>query len=206
MIIVIMNEKALHDITYGLYLIGSRSGERDGACISNTVIQAANSPNRIAVSLNKSNYTTELILDGGQFSVSIISQSAPFELFKRFGFQSGRNVDKFAGADYVERAEGGIYGLKKYCLSRILAKVADTADLGSHILFAADVLDCDILARERPVTYAYYLENIKPKPAQNGLKGFRCKVCGYFVEKDVLSPDFTCPVCKHPASDFERVG
>ena len=114
--------------------------------------------------------------------------------------------DKFAGADYVERAEGGIYGLKKYCLSRILAKVADTADLGSHILFAADVLDCDILARERPVTYAYYLENIKPKPAQNGLKGFRCKVCGYFVEKDVLPPDFTCPVCKHPASDFERVG
>lgn len=112
MIIVIMNEKALHDITYGLYLIGSRSGERDGARISNTVIQAANSPNRIAVSLNKSNYTTELILDGGQFSVSIISQSAPFELFKRFGFQSGRNVDKFAGADYVERAEGGIYGLK----------------------------------------------------------------------------------------------
>ena len=174
MIIVIMNEKALHDITYGLYLIGSRSGERDGACISNTVIQAANSPNRIAVSLNKSNYTTELILNGGKFSVSIISQSAPFELFKRFGFQSGRNADKFAGAAYVERAEGGIYGLKKYCLSRILANVADTADLGSHILFAADVLDCDVLACENPVTYAYYLENIKPKPVQNGIKGFRC--------------------------------
>ena len=188
MIIVIMNEKALHDITYGLYLIGSRSGERDGACISNTVIQAANSPNRIAVSLNKSNYTTELILNGG-----------------KFGFQRGRNADKCAGADYVERAEGGIYGLKKYCLSRILAKVADTADLGSHILFAADVLDCDVLACEKPVTYAYYLENIKPKPVQNGIKGFRCKVCGYFVEKDVLPPDFTCPVCKHPASDFERV-
>lgn len=206
MIIVIMNEKALYDITYGLYLISTNFGGRDNACISNTAVQAASSPKRITLSLNKSNYTTELISKSGVFTVSVISKSAPFELFKRFGFRSGRDSDKFAGADYIERAPNGAYRLKEHCVSYICAKVADSVDLGSHIMFVADVCDCGQVARGEPATYAYYHTSIKPKPAAEIKRGFRCKVCGYFYEGDSLPPDFQCPVCKHPASDFEPAG
>lgn len=135
MIIVIMSEKALYDITYGLYLISANLGGRDNACISNTAVQAASIPNRMALLLNKSNYAAELIFKSGVFTVSAISKSAPFELFKRFGFRSGRGADKFAGADYIERAPNGAYRIKEHCVSYICAKVADSVDLGSHIIF-----------------------------------------------------------------------
>lgn len=206
MIIVTMNEKALYDITYGLYLVSTNSGGRDNACISNTAVQATSVPKRITVALNKSNYTTELISRSGLFTVSVISKAAPFELFKRFGFQSGRDADKFAGADYVERAPNGAYRLKDYCVSYICAKVADSVDLGSHTMFVADVCDCDLVGRGEPATYGYYQSSIKPRPAAETKRGFRCGVCGYFYEGDSLPPDFECPVCKHPSSDFERVG
>ena len=156
MIIVTMNEKALYDITYGLYLVSTNSGGRDNACISNTAVQATSVPKRITVALNKSNYTTELISRSGLFTVSVISKAAPFELFKRFGFQSGRDADKFAGADYVERAPNGAYRLKDYCVSYICAKVADSVDLGSHTMFVADVCDCDLVGRGEPATSVSY--------------------------------------------------
>ncbi len=199
-----MNNKAVYNIGYGLYIISAKCGEKDNACVSNTVIQVTSSPDRIAVTLNNANRTTEMIKESGKFNVSILSQSAPFEIFKRFGFQSGRDADKFSGCEYSRRTGNGLLCIAKHSNAYISADVISSVDLGSHTMFVADIVDCDVLSEEPTVTYAFYHSNIKPKPKAEKKSGYRCKICGFFHEGE-LPEGFTCPVCGHGVSDFEKV-
>ncbi len=210
-----MNKKAMYAISYGLFVVTARRGDFDNGCITNTVAQVTSAPNRISVAVNKANYTCGMIRDSGVFTASVLSQAASFDLFQRFGFQSGRDaaVDKFDGFGAVKRAANGTLIVTKGCNAWISARVEQMVDLGSHILFIAEVTDMDVLSDEPSATYAYYQENIKPKPEKpaeavrtsGGKTVWRCTVCGYEVAMDELPADFVCPVCKHPASDFEKV-
>ncbi len=202
------NQKAIDEIltklTYGLYLI-TADEYKDNGCISNTVMQVSLTPLRIAISLNKANLTTDMISHTGKFNINILSKSASFDLFKRFGLQSGRNADKFDGVDF-ERSENSLAYIKESTLGYISCAVTDTVDLGSHIMFIAEPTDSEILSKEEPVSYSYYHTDIKPKPqATDKKKGYRCKICGYVYEDEPLPDDFVCPLCKHPASDFEKI-
>ena len=205
-----MDKKAMYKLTYGLFVLGVNDEGRDTGCIINTAIQAASDPNRISIAVNKANYTHDVLMKTRKFTVSIISQAADFELFKRFGFQSGRNVDKFAGfADYKHGANGCPI-ITKGTNAYIAGWVDQTVDLGSHTLFLAPVTDMEVLAAEPSVSYEYYQENIKPKPqpvgkTSEGKTIWRCRICGYEYVGEELPEDFICPICKHPASDFEKV-
>lgn len=200
-----MNEKAVFNIGYGLYVISAKCDGKDNACISNTVVQVTTSPNRITLTLNKRNRTHDMVLASGKFNVSILSQSVPFEVFKRFGFQSGRDADKFDGCDFARRAENGLLYLSRHANAYISAEVASSVDLGTHTMFLADIADCDTLSPEQSCTYAFYHSNIKPKPKAPKKTVFRCKICGYEYEGETLPDGFTCPICKHGAADFEKV-
>ena len=195
-------------LTYGLFVLSTNLNGRDNGCIINTAVQAASEPNTISVAVSKANFTHDLLMSADTFTVSVISQDADFELFKRFGFQSGRTADKFAGLNEVERTDAGTLAVTKGTNAYISALVRQRIDLGSHTLFLGTVTDGKILSDVPSVTYGYYQENIKPKPqkrVENGKTIWRCTVCGYEWEGDELPPDFICPVCKHPASDFEKV-
>lgn len=196
---------AMHKLSYGLFVVTARDGSKDNGCITNTVQQVTTTPNRISLAVNKQNFTHDLIAKTGVFNVSIISEAANFELFKRFGFQSGRDADKFANFADFDRAENGVAYVTKGINAIICAKVVQMLDLGTHTLFIADVTDEKVLDDTTPsATYAYYFANIKPKPeAAPKKKGWVCKICGYIYEGEELPPDFVCPVCLHPASDFE---
>ena len=204
-----MNKKAMFAISYGLFVVTARQGEKDNGCITNTVAQVTSEPNRISVAVNKSNFTCDMIRDTGSFAASVIAQNAEFDLFKRFGFQSGRTVDKFDGFDSVQRTDSGLLVVTEGTNAWISASVEDTIDLGSHLLFIARVTDMDVLGSEPSATYAYYQEHIKPKPEAvkkpEGKTVWRCRICGYEYEGEELPDGFICPVCKHPASDFEKV-
>ena len=202
-----MNTKAMFKIGYGLYVLTARENGFDNGCIINTVSQVTSTPNRISVAVNKANKTHDMIIATGEFNVSILTTSAPFDIFKKFGFASGSNVNKFEGYEAVKRSENGIYFITEHTNAFISAKVISATDLGSHTLFIAEVTDCDELSAETSVTYDYYHKNIKPKPEKkNAAKVYyRCTICGYIYEGDELPADFICPLCKHPASDFERV-
>lgn len=200
-----MNQAAMFQLSYGLFVLSAEKDGKDNACIVNTVQQVTTTPNRITVAVNKGNYTHDMIMETGLFNVSILSEETPFEVFKRFGFQSGRDTDKFAGCDYYTKAENGMIYLSKYANAYISAKVVATYDLGTHMLFIADVTDAEILSKIPSVTYTYYHQNIKPKPEQTKVKGWRCKICGYIYEGEELPNDFVCPICKHGAADFERI-
>lgn len=202
---IIMNQVAMFQLTYGLFVLSAKRGEKDNACIVNTVQQVTTTPNRITVAVNKANYTHDMIVETGMMNVSILSEETPFEVFKRFGFQTGATTDKFADCDYYTRAENGLVYLSKYANAYISAKVVASYDLGTHTLFVADVTDADVLSNVPSVTYAYYHKNIKPKPEKTKVKGWRCKICGYVYEGEVLPEDFICPICKHGAFDFERI-
>lgn len=200
------NEKAMYALTYGLFVLTARQNGKDNGCVVNTVEQVTVTPNRVAVTVDKKNLTHHMILATKEFSVSVLSESATFGLFQRFGFQSGRTVDKFEGYSGVERGENGILHLTEGCNAWLNCRVVDTVDLGTHTLFLADVLDGDMLSEVPSVTYAYYQAHIKPKPQAgggNGTKRWVCRVCGYIYEGDFLPEDFICPICKHPAADFE---
>lgn len=201
-----MNNNAMYKIGYGLYVLTAKDGEKDNGCITNTVMQVTSSPNQIVVTINKQNYTHDLIVREGKFNVSVIDVTASFALFERFGFKSGRDTDKFADFDEKSRSANGVVYITKFCNAFISANVISTTDLGSHTMFIAEVSDGEILSDYDSVTYAYYHSNIKPKPADTATKGWRCKICGYVYEKEELPPDFICPICKHPASDFEKIG
>ncbi len=206
-----MNEKAMYALSYGLFVLTSRQGDRDGGCIINTVMQVTEKPNRVVVAVNKSNYTHELILSAGAFDVSVIAEDAGFDLFQRFGFQSGRDVDKFSGfQDSVRRGGNGLLYVTRGVNAWLACRVVSATDLGSHTLFLADVTDGGVISAAPSATYAYYHAHIKPKPAAQPASGkgttrWVCKVCGYIYEGETLPEDYICPICKHPASDFERL-
>ncbi len=205
-----MNKKAMYAISYGLFVVTARAGDKDNGCITNTVAQVTSEPNRISVAVNKSNHTCGMIRESGCFTASVVSQDATFGLFRRFGFQSGRNTDKFDGFGAVRRAENGTLIVTEGTNAWISARVEQAIDLGSHMLFIAVVTDMEVLSESPSATYSYYLENIKPKPeaagkTPDGKTVWRCKICGYEYTGEELPEDFVCPVCKHPASDFEKV-
>ena len=205
-----MNKKAVNKISYGLYVLSAKQGEKDNACIINTLSQLTSDPLRVSITVNKQNYTHDMILAEGEFTVSLLTQKVPFDYFKRFGFQSGRDVDKFDGFDACARGENGIYYITKYTNAYISGKVISTLDLGSHTLFVADVTAAEVLDEVPSLPYAYYHSDVKPKPAapssSSGVKiGWRCKICGYVYEGENLPADFVCPLCKHGAEDFEKI-
>ena len=204
-----MNKKAMYDLTYGLFVLTAQAGGKDSGCIINTAIQVTSTPNRISIAVNKANYTHDLVKESGRFNVSILSEKASFALFQRFGFQSGREVDKFEGFAGCKRSANGLYYVTEGTNAYISATVEQTVDLGTHTLFIASVEDMDVLAEDASASYAYYQANIKPKPqkaaAPAGKTTWRCTVCGYIYEGETLPPDYICPLCKHPASDFEKV-
>lgn len=205
-----MDMKAMYKLSYGLFVLTAKRGDKDNGCITNTAIQVTSEPNRISIAVNKANYTHDMVLETGKFNVSIISEKADFDLFKHFGFQSGRDVDKFADFTDCARAENGIFYITKGTNAVISAEVEQTIDLGSHTLFIAKVTDLMVLDSASSATYEYYQNNIKPKPqavgtTPTGQTIWRCRICGYEYVGEELPEDFICPLCKHPASDFEKV-
>lgn len=197
-----MNTKAMYNLTYGLFILTAKDGDKDNGCIVNTVTQVTSEPNRIAVAVNKSNFTHDMIMKTKTFNVSVLAENSKFETYKHWGFQSGRDTDKAESISFKRSANGLIY-LAEETNAFISASVVSTVDLGTHTLFIADVTDCEILSDVPSVTYGFYQKNIKPKPAaQEKKKGFICTICGYIYEGETLPPDFICPTCKHPASDF----
>ncbi len=195
---------ALFKLGYGLYVITSNDGSRDNGMICNTVSQVAVSPDKLAVAINKANYTHDTIKETGFMNVNCLTEEAPFELFRQFGFQSGRDVNKFEG-EQVFRTANGAAILTKFINAFISLKVTDYVDLGSHGLFICELTDSAVMNSKPSMTYAYYHANVKPKPQAEKKKGFICKICGYIYEGDTLPEDFICPLCKHPASDFEPI-
>jgi len=205
-----MNKKAMYNLTYGLFVLTANKDNKTNGCIINTAAQVTSDPNRISIAVNKANYTHDIIAETGKFTVSVISEEADFELFKRFGFATGRETDKFADFTDYKTGENGIAYITKGTNAYISAEVEKSEDLGSHTLFIARVTDMDVLSDVPSVTYAYYMKNIKPKPqpvkTEKGKTIWRCVICGYEYEGEELPADFICPICKHPASDFEKVG
>ncbi len=200
-----IDQNAMFKLSYGLFVLTAKDGAKDNGCIVNTVVQLTDNPKRITVAVNKANYTHDLIMKTGVFNVSVLSQDAQFAQFKQFGFQSGRDVEKFAGYDYVERSENGVLYVTENTNALISGKVIETRDYGTHTLFVADVTEAKVLSAAPSVTYDYYFANIKPKPSklEEKKKGHVCKICGYVYEGDPLPADFICPLCKHGAEDFE---
>ncbi len=205
-----MNKIAMYKLSYGLFVVTANVDGRDNGCITNTAIQVTSEPNRIALAVNKSNFTHDMIMGAKHFNVSVLSEEADFELFKHFGFQSGRDVDKFADFRDCRRLDDGSLIITRGTNAFISGKLYDTVDLGSHTLFIADVTDMDVLSDSPSATYAYYQDHIKPKPeavgkTPEGQVVWRCRICGYEYVGEELPADFICPLCKHPASDFERI-
>ncbi len=198
-----VESNAMFKLSYGLFVLTARDGAKDNGCIINTAQQLTSAPMRISITVNKANYTHDMIEKTGAFNISVLTEGAPFGLFKQYGFQSGRTADKLSGGE--PRTENGIAYLSEHANAVISGKVISTVDCGTHTLFIADVTEAHVLSAEPSVTYAYYFAHIKPKPqpAAEKKKGFVCKICGYVYEGETLPPDFICPLCKHGAEDFE---
>ena len=202
---VMTDPAALRSIGYGLYAVTSNDGVHDNALIVNTVSQITSTPNRLSVVINKENYSHDVIKRTSVMNVNCLTVDAPFSVFERFGFHSGRDTDKFAGTDPA-RSENGLAVLDKYINACISLRVAQYVDLGTHGMFICDVTESHVISDRESMTYAYYHKNVKPKPNAGGKRGFVCKVCGYVYEGDRLPEDFICPLCKHGADDFEPIG
>lgn len=197
-----MDNKAMFNLSYGLFILTAKDGEKDNGCIVNTVGQVTSQPNRISLTVNKANYTHDMILKTKEFNVSVLAENSKFETYRHWGFQSGRNTDKLESISFKRSANGLVY-IADETNAFLSAKVVSTLDLGMHTLFIADVTDGEVLSQVPSATYSFYQNNIKPKPASTEKrKGFICTVCGYIYEGETLPDDFICPVCKHPASDF----
>ena len=204
-----IEKEAMYKISYGLFVLTTTDGEKQNGCIVNTVSMITDDPKRIVVFVNKANYSESLLRKTGIFNVSVLSENTPFEVFKQFGFQSGKDVDKYADKSYP-KAENGLYYLPQYANAFMSAKVVDCFDYGTHTLFVAEVTEAKTLSAEKSATYEYYQSNIKPKPAakaeeKGGVKKWVCKVCGYVYEGETLPTDFVCPWCKHGADFFEPI-
>ena len=204
-----MDTKAMFKFSYGLFVLTARENGFDNGCIINTAIQVTSSPNRISIAVNKANKTHDMIHAAGEFNVCMLAENAPFSVFQNFGFQSGRDADKFASFAQKKRSANGIYYITDVANAYVSAKVVQEIDLGTHTMFIADVTDAEVLSDVPSVTYNYYPANIKPKPqvtpAQAGKTKWVCKICGYVYEGEELPADFICPICKHGAQDFEKV-
>jgi flavin reductase (DIM6/NTAB) family NADH-FMN oxidoreductase RutF len=202
-----INPQTMFKLSYGLFVLTAKDGSKDNGCIINTVSQVTASPIRISITVNKANFTHDMIVKTGEFNVSILSQSVPFDVFKHLGFSSGRDTDKFSKCPYSERTANGIRYVPHNTNGVISAKVTERIDCGTHTLFIADVTEAFTLSDEISVTYQYYFDNIKPKPqpTKENKKGYVCKICGYVYEGDELPKDFVCPLCKHGADDFEKI-
>ena len=196
--------EALFKIGYGLYVVTSNDGKRDNGIIVNAISQLTNTPNKIGVTINKDSYSHHVIKQTGIMNVNCLSVEAPFSIFENFGFRSGRNADKFEGMTYL-RSDNGLAFLDKYINSLISLKVEQYVDLGTHGMFICTVTEARVISDKETMTYTYYLENVKPKPQTDGKKGYVCKICGWVYEGETLPEDLICPLCKHPASDFEEI-
>lgn len=199
-----INSNALFTIGYGLYVVTVNDGKRDNGLIVNTVMQLTSSPNRIAVTINKSNYSHDVVKQTGKMNVNCLTIDAPFAVFEAFGFKSGRNVDKFADCTPV-RSNNGLIVLPKYVNAFISLTAQQYIDLDTHGMFICTVDDANVLSDRESMTYDYYHKNVKPKPQRQEKKGYVCKICGYVYEGDPLPEDFVCPLCKHGAADFEEI-
>ena len=201
-----MDKTALFKIGYGLYVLSAHQDGFDNGCIVNTVMQAADNPLRLIFSVNKQNKTHDMIVATGLFAVSCLTEDTPFEMFKWYGFQSGKNTNKFVSEAAYTRCENGVLRLNTFSNAYMAGKVLSMTDLGSHTLFVAELTEAEVLNNQPSVTYAYYHAFIKPKPEKNtdGKEKWVCKICGY-VHEGPLEADFICPICKHPASDFEKM-
>ena len=205
-----MDSKVLFNVQYGLFVLSSKSDTKDNACIINTVTQVTATPERISIAVNKLNFTHDLIAQSKKFTVSIISEAANFELFKHFGFQSGKDVDKFADFHKTKRTSNGTLAVTEGTNSFISGNVIQQIDVGTHSIFIADVVDAEKFSDIPSTTYNFYQQHIKPKPepvgkTDDGKTIWRCRICGYEYVGDELPDDFICPICKHPASDFEKL-
>lgn len=205
-----MDKKAMYKLSYGLFVLTVKDEEKDNGCIINTAIQASSMPNQLSICVNKANLTHDMIVKTGKFTVSVISQDAGFDLFKHFGFQSGKDVDKFKNFEKCKRGENSIYYITEGTNAYISVNVSKTEDLGSHTMFIGEITDMEVLSETPSVTYDYYLKNIKPQPENvgtttDGKTIWRCTICGYEYVGEELPEDFVCPLCKHPASDFEKI-
>jgi len=195
--------QALFNIGYGLYVITCHDGKKDNGLIVNTVTQVTNTPNRLAVTINKENYSHHVIKQTGKMNINCLTVDAPFSVFEKFGFRSGRNVDKFADCTPL-RSDNGLVFLPRYINSFMSLAVEQYVDLGTHGMFICSVTEARVLSDRETMTYTYYHQHVKPKPQTEGKKGYVCTICGY-VHEGELPEDFICPLCKHPASDFEEI-
>ncbi len=198
-----MDNTALFKLSYGLFVLTARQGEKDNGCIINTAMQIIDDPKRIMVAVNKQNLTHDMILETGEFNLSVLSEEAVFWVFQHYGFQSGKDVDKFANIPETRTANGLRY--VEGCTNAVISgKVTSTVDCGTHTLFVADVTDAKVLSDAPSMTYQYYFDHVKPKPEPVKKVSWVCKICGYVYEGDPLPADFICPWCKHGAEDFEK--
>ena len=195
---------ALFNIGYGLYVVTCHDGKKDNGLIVNTVTQVTNTPNRIAATINKENYSHHVIKQTGKMNINCLSQEAPFSVFEKFGFQSGRTVDKFEGCEPL-RSDNGLVFLPRYINSFLSLKVEQYVDLDTHGMFICSVNEARVISDKETMTYTYYQEQVKPKPQTDGKKGYVCKICGYVYEGETLPEDYVCPLCKHGAVDFEPI-
>lgn len=200
-----IEKEAMYKLTYGLFVLTTTDGEKQNGCIVNTVSMITDNPKRITVFVNKANYTEELLRKTGVFNVSVLTEKTPFDIFKQFGFASGRDTDKFANTAYP-KTENGLYYIPEYANAVLSGKVIDAYDYGTHTLFVAEVTEGKVLSSDKSVSYEYYLSNIKPKPQaeKSNTEKWVCKICGY-VHEGEMPDDFICPWCKHPKEDFERI-
>lgn len=201
-----VDNKALFSLSYGLFVLSAHENGLDNGCIINTVMQITDTPNQIVIAVNKNNKTHDMIVSTGKFNISTISEKADFSLFERFGFKSGRDTDKFSGFTGVEKSSNNILYITKNTNSFISGEVVSQIDCGTHSMFVAKVSEAKILNDDKSATYAYYFENIKPKPkmSDSNKKKFVCNVCGYVYEGESLPENFICPLCKHGAEVFEE--
>lgn len=203
-----MDTRSVYKISYGLYVLTASDGDRDNGCIINTLSQLTSSPMQISVTVNKANLTHDMIKATGKFNVSVIDTSADFSLFRHFGFRSGRNAQKFGTPDSYKfepcYTDNGVLYIKSGTNAFLSGKVVNEINLGTHTMFIAEMTDGEVLSDKPSMTYEYYQQNVKPKPAEKKT-GWVCKVCGYIYEGDELPEDFVCPVCKHGREDFEKL-
>lgn len=198
-----MDNKAMYKLSYGLFILTAKEGDKDNGCIINTAMQVTTTPNRIAITVNKENYTHDMIMNTRQFNVCVLTEKSPFSTFENFGFQSGRNVDKLDEITF-SRAQNGIVYITENVNAMISGRVEETIDLGTHTMFLAQVTDALMLQDISSVTYDYYQKNIKPASKAVSKSGYICRICGFIYEGDELPSDFVCPICKHGAEDFEK--
>lgn len=196
---------AMFKFSYGLFVLTAKEEEKDNGCIINTAIQVTQDPKQVSICVNKANYTAGMIERTGEFNLSFLNQEVKFDTFQHFGFQSGKDVDKFAGYEDADRSENGLCYVTKGTNAMISVKVNKCIDLGTHLMFIGNVTEEKVLNDVPSVTYQYYFDHIKPAPNKSEKKktGFVCKICGYIYEGEVLPPDFICPICKHGVEDFE---